>query len=259
MFVTCIPCLRKRGFIKEITDHIKGLSLKVSGVKEQSNTIYPSNQPKIDLNGLLQEEAIKSEEKVHIVTIEEVKDTETVEREDDDEEEENEWNSEPEPGVFITLVQLPQGGNLLKKISFSKELFDAWQAEIWWRENFEKIVGLYSISEISSAQTPSPSDQENQYGTEESAEILGQGNSCDQWSGSRDDGSVEISEIESDREETAAEWEVEDEPGVYITLRSLPDGSRELVCVKLMGEKFGQVKSIVWWEENKERLENLYS
>ncbi|KAJ4730608.1 Protein BREVIS RADIX [Rhynchospora pubera] len=231
---------------------IKGLSLKVSGVKEQSNPIYQSNQKKIDLNGLLQEEVTKCKEQVHIVTIEEVKDTETVERQDDDEEEVNEWNSEPEPGVFITLVQLPHGGNLLKKISFSKELFDALQAEIWWRTNFEKIVGLYSISEISSAQTPSPSDQENQYGAEESAESSGQGNSCYQWSGSRDDESEEISEKEIDREETAAEWEVEDEPGVYFTLRSLPDGSRE-------GEKFGQVKSIIWWEENKERLEKLYS
>lgn len=42
----------------------------------------------------------------------------------------------------------------------SKELFDERQAESWWRENWEKIVGLYSITQISSSQTACLSDQE---------------------------------------------------------------------------------------------------
>ncbi|XP_078156095.1 protein Brevis radix-like 1 [Carex rostrata] len=182
---------------------IRGLSFKVSGLKEQSNTKYS-----------------ESYEQEDIVPIEEVKVG------GGDEGEDKEWISEPDPGVLITLVQLPHGGNLLKKIYFSEELFDSWQAESWWRENEEKIVDLYSISQISSSQNQYPSDQENQIDeAEESAEISGQRNSWYRCLGSRDDGSVGISETERGGEAAAAEWVVEDEPGVFVILRSLPDGS----------------------------------
>lgn len=42
----------------------------------------------------------------------------------------------------------------------SEEHFDSWQAKSWWRENEQKIVELYSISQISSSQNQYPSDQE---------------------------------------------------------------------------------------------------
>lgn len=197
----------------------------------------------------------------------------------------------------------------------SEELFDSWQAESWWRENEEKIVDLYSISQISSSQNQYPSDQEvrqrhknnlykkkillipslisstiwycvivlvicnaswqekerkrskwkrgnflsiqnkisilaiskksiyiffhlrlccqNQIEAEEAAEISGQRNSWYRCLSSRDDGSVGISETERGGEAAAAEWVVEDEPGVFVILRSLPDGSSVLDRVEL--------------------------
>lgn len=75
---------------------------------------------------------------------------------------------------------------------------------------------------------------QNQIGAEESTYSSGQRNSWCHCSDSRDKGSAEISETERDREATCAEWVVEDQPGVFITLRSLPDGSQELVRVELM-------------------------
>lgn len=69
----------------------------MSGLKEKSNTKYS-----------------ESYEQEDIVPIKEVK----VEGGGGDEEEDNEWIAEPDPGVLITLVQLPHGGNLLKKIYF---------------------------------------------------------------------------------------------------------------------------------------------
>jgi Transcription factor regulating root and shoot growth via Pin3 len=89
--------------------------LKVSGVEEQSNSIYSVNPQNVDFIRSLRVEETESKEHEEIVSIE-VKGGERGEREV--EADENEWISEPEPGVLITLVQLPHGGNLLKKISF---------------------------------------------------------------------------------------------------------------------------------------------
>ncbi|KAJ3681814.1 hypothetical protein LUZ60_014387 [Juncus effusus] len=230
---------------------MKFISLKFAGLKEQNTTKYPVNPRNANFNRVLLEEETDSEYKNK-------PDSSDVEAKYTGDEEENEWIAEPEPGVLITLVQLPNGGNLLKKISFSKEYFDTWAAESWWRENWDRLVGLYTISQISSLQTPYPSDQEYQF--EESGETSGM-NSCDHQSGSKGEDFMAISETETEIEGqvAAADWVVEDEPGVFLTLRLLPDGFRELVRVELLGEKFGQVKAIVWWEENKERLEKLYS
>ncbi|KAL6650890.1 hypothetical protein ACP70R_009815 [Stipagrostis hirtigluma subsp. patula] len=57
-----------------------------------------------------------------------------------------EWVAEPEPGVLMTLVPRADGTNHLRRIRFSKELFgDAWEAQSWWADNYDRVVELYSI------------------------------------------------------------------------------------------------------------------
>jgi len=77
------------------------------------------------------------------------------------------------------------------------------------------------------------------------------------------------------------EWIIQDEPGVYITVRELADGTRELRRVRFrsgalqnisfvtMGiiadvpcicsrERFAELNAKLWWEENKERIQAQY-
>ncbi|KAF0934136.1 hypothetical protein E2562_022822 [Oryza meyeriana var. granulata] len=51
------------------------------------------------------------------------------------------------------------------------------------------------------------------------------------------------------------EWVIQDEPGVYITVRELADGTRELRRVRFSRERFAELNAKLWWEENKERIQ----
>ncbi|XP_039141313.1 protein Brevis radix-like 1 [Dioscorea cayenensis subsp. rotundata] len=194
---------------------------------------------------------------------------------------EEEWIAEAEPGVYITLVALPNGANLLKKIRFREEMFDAWEAQKWWRDNCDKIMALHSVIShqeslymlekdqtqifcilpafcICKSPIDSTASQESQECEEEQESIT----SCN----SNNSKHQENEEGESSRkcsnegmERKVMEWVVEDEPGVFVTIRSLPDGSKELRRVELSRERFGEVKARVWWEENKARLHRQYS
>ncbi|GAB2273306.1 hypothetical protein Dimus_008105 [Dionaea muscipula] len=232
----------------------------------------------------------------------------------EDDDESKEWMAQVEPGVHITFVSLPNGGNDLKRIRFSREMFNKWQAQRWWGENYDRIMELYNVqrfnrqalhtparsedeaqrdscySRLGSARespmTPSsnkdwtvmnhsrnpsnksyfpsePSDQGgNQfYNAGSSAYALGgpkaETSSVDAsrtTTSSRDDASVSISNA-SDME---SEWVEQDEPGVYITIRLLADGTRELRRVRFSRERFGEVHAKLWWERNRERIQAQY-
>lgn len=66
-----------------------------------------------------------------------------------------EWVAQVEPGVQITFVSLSGtgggagGGNDLKRIRFSREMYDKWQAQRWWAENNERIMELYNVRRFS--------------------------------------------------------------------------------------------------------------
>ncbi|XP_073298168.1 protein Brevis radix-like 4 [Primulina huaijiensis] len=76
-------------------------------------------------------------------------------------------------------------------------------------------------------------------------------------SSSRDvDRSGEISI--SNASDLESEWVEQDDPGVYITIRALPDGKRELRLVRFSREKFGEVHARLWWEENRARIHKQY-
>ncbi|KAL5550832.1 hypothetical protein UlMin_001008 [Ulmus minor] len=223
----------------------------------------------------------------------------------EDDEEPKEWMAQVEPGVHITFVSLSNGGNDLKRIRFSREMFDKWQAQRWWGENYDRIMELYNVQRFNkqALQTPSrfedgrdsfmdsargspmapsytprshyrppgsrpyyPSDPfdhggGHHYNAGSSAYSMGghkgEVSSFDAsrtTTSSRDEASVSVSNA-SDLE---TEWVEQDEPGVYITIRQLADGTRELRRVRFSREKFGEVHAKSWWEENRERIQAQY-
>ncbi|KAJ4811476.1 Protein BREVIS RADIX [Rhynchospora pubera] len=235
-----------------------------------------------------------------------------------------EWTAQIEPGVQITFVSLPGGaGNDLKRIRFSREMFNKWQAQRWWGENYDRIVELYNVQRFSRQGLPTPprsddgqresfysrvgSTRENPavtpplgkelgsragstYRPSSTASCSGKGmyyapsgsvpdptdhifghhfnlNSAPgtgalamdaasrATTSSRDEASVSVSNA-SDLEVT--EWIEEDQPGVYVTIRELGDGTRELRRIRFSREKFGEERAKLWWEENRERIQSQY-
>ncbi|PSS01306.1 Protein BREVIS RADIX like [Actinidia chinensis var. chinensis] len=80
----------------------------------------------------------------------------------ENENEPKEWMAQVEPGVQITFVSLPQGGNDLKRIRFSREMFNKWQAQRWWGENYDRIMELYNVQRLNrqALHTPPRSEDE---------------------------------------------------------------------------------------------------
>ncbi|KAG6593541.1 Protein Brevis radix-like 2 [Cucurbita argyrosperma subsp. argyrosperma] len=234
-----------------------------------------------------------------------------------EEDEPKEWVAQVEPGVLITFVSFPQGGNDLKRIRFSRELFNKWQAQRWWAENYEKVMELYNVQRFNSQAVPRPpspplSEDDasktqsakdspatppltNEWPPRNSDRPLGNSSSesldhhpnrpphCYDSGGlapsvkpssendakietSSVDGSVRTSEGDQSEEELSVsnasdletEWIEEDEPGVYITIRALPGGSRELRRIRFSREKFGEMHARLWWEENRTRIQEQY-
>ncbi|OAY53190.1 protein Brevis radix-like 2 isoform X2 [Manihot esculenta] len=236
-----------------------------------------------------------------------------------EEDEPKEWVAQVEPGVLITFVSLPQGGNDLKRIRFSREMFNKWQAQRWWAENYDKVMELYNVRRFNqqAVPLPTPPRSEDESSKPESAKDspvtpplgkerprnfyrpTGKGYSssdsldhhpmqsrkyCDsavlastpklssisgakteassvggsaRTSSSREvDHSGELSISNASDMET--EWVEQDEPGVYITIRALPGGTRELRRVRFSRERFGEMHARLWWEENRARIQEQY-
>ncbi|RLN33470.1 protein Brevis radix-like 1 [Panicum miliaceum] len=246
-------------------------------------------------------------------------------------EDDAEWVAQVEPGVLITFVSLAQGGNDLKRIRFSREMFNKWQAQRWWAENYDKVMELYNVqrfnqtvplpttpkSEDESSKEDSPVtpplDQErlphtfhrpmsgggamgysssdslehhsNRYcnghhhhhghqfcdsmglaSTPKLSSISGAKTETSSMDASMRtssspeevDRSGELSVSISNASDQEREWVEEDEPGVYITIRALPGGIRELCRVRFSREKFSEMHARLWWEENRARIHEQY-
>ncbi|XP_047311272.1 protein Brevis radix-like 4 [Impatiens glandulifera] len=219
-----------------------------------------------------------------------------------EENEPKEWVAQVEPGVLITFVSMPRGGNDLKRIRFSREMFNKWQAQKWWTDNNEKVMELYNVKRLNKQafplQTPPPKSEDHESSkiepvngllskyiaketypfenhfvesqTSSSPKISSiSGTKTDISSSSLDAsmtstcsssreadryGEVSISTV-SDLE---TEWVEEDEPGVYLTIKPLPGGKRELKRVRFSREKFGEIHARLWWEENRARVHKQY-
>ncbi|GAV84945.1 BRX domain-containing protein/BRX_N domain-containing protein [Cephalotus follicularis] len=236
-----------------------------------------------------------------------------------EEDEPKEWVAQVEPGVLITFVSLPQGGNDLKRIRFSREMFNKWQAQRWWAENYDKVVELYNVHQFNQLAVPLPTPPrlEDETSRMESAKDspvtpplnderprnfnrpggMGYSSSdsldhqpmqlrsyCDlagaastpklsSISGAKTetssiDGSARTSSSReadqsgelsvSNASDMETEWVEQDEPGVYITIRALPGGNRELRRIRFSREKFGEMHARLWWEENRARIQEQY-
>ncbi|GFY97186.1 BREVIS RADIX-like 3 [Actinidia rufa] len=257
-----------------------------------------------------------------------------------EEDEPKDWVAQVEPGVLITFVSLPQGGNDLKRIRFrlasapawnshkvadmvlvrnaddssvhlgSREMFNKWQAQRWWAENYDKVMELYNVQRFNQQAVPFPTPprSEDESSRIESVEDIpvtpplsnerlprnfhSSSDSLDQHpiqschyydtgglvstpkissiSGTKTslDASARTSSSRgvdhsgklsvSNASDTETEWVEQDEPGVYITIRSLPGGTRELRRVRFSRERFGDVHARLWWEENRARIQEQY-
>ncbi|CAL9148513.1 unnamed protein product [Musa hybrid cultivar] len=250
--------------------------------------------------------------------------------EDGEEEEPKEWVAQVEPGILITFLSLPHGGNDLKRIRFSREMFSKWQAQRWWAENYDKVVELYNVHRFNRHAMPLPtpprSEDEsskdspvtpplskerlprNLYLTGDAGMGYSSSDSLEQHSSYKyhghhhtrhachyyDSGGLtstpKLSSISGSKTETSSmnasrrtsssaeeldrygelsasvsnasdlerEWVEEDEPGVYITIRELPRGIRELRRVRFSRERFGEMHARLWWEENRARIQEQY-
>ncbi|KAK4788782.1 hypothetical protein SAY86_020101 [Trapa natans] len=56
-----------------------------------------------------------------------------------------------------------------------------------------------------------------------------------------------------------AEWIEQYEPGVYITLVALRDGTRDLKRVRFSRRRFGEHQAETWWSENRDRVYERYN
>ncbi|KAL3840788.1 hypothetical protein ACJIZ3_025379 [Penstemon smallii] len=228
-----------------------------------------------------------------------------------EEDETKEWTAQVEPGVLITFVSLPQsqGGNDLKRIRFSREIFNKWQAQQWWEENNEKVMELYNVQRFNqhAVPLPTPPRSEDENSRLESAEdspvtpplskerlprhfhrpISSESiedhpvQSHHYYDSTGLNSTPKLSNISAAKTETSSidasarsscsgdlsvsnasdletEWVEQDEPGVYITVRALPSGARELRRVRFSRERFGEMHARLWWEENKARIQQQY-
>ncbi|EPS63317.1 hypothetical protein M569_11467, partial [Genlisea aurea] len=323
--LTCISCSRQRledgeedaarrgtpstkDAVKSLTSQIKDIALKVSGSRRggssgwgrqrsyrdfdsdnldrvvvlpwqtgsssssANNTITSANT--INHAAIMHSESRSSCADVHDRAVE------------DEEAETREWMAQVEPGVQITFVSLHRGGNDLRRIRFSRELFNKWEAQRWWGQNYDRIMELYNVqrfnqqahynttgiisddgrdsnySRIGSTSDNSPRTlHRGEWGRRFAAHHHHpKGGGCEEPSrtttSSRDEASVVSVSNASEGETT--EWVEEDEPGVYITVRQLVDGTRELRRVRFSRERFGEVHAKLWWETNRHRIQSQY-
>lgn len=82
----------------------------------------------------------------------------------DGEDDSRHWVAQVEPGIMLTFFSLPQGSNVLKRIRFSRDMYNKWQAQCWWAENHEKVMELYNVEGLnhSAISLPIPPTSEDE-------------------------------------------------------------------------------------------------
>ncbi|XP_078437763.1 protein Brevis radix-like 1 isoform X2 [Wolffia australiana] len=245
--LTCLACskqlagaiepdsARERDPIKSLTAQVKDMVLRLSGTRRRCKA------PTTDDDDGTREESVKNETapRQGFSCREDPSFNFPVEEEDADS---KEWTALVEPGVFITFVSLPGGGNDLKRIRFKKEMFDKRQAQRWWGENIDRLMELYNVQSFTRPAISTPTRSTN------SSIPPPPPVHATAATSSRSDGSPP-------GPAEAPEWVEEDEPGVLVTVRRLPDGSRELRRVKFSRQLFSEARAKQWWEENWERVQ----
>ncbi|KNA22947.1 hypothetical protein SOVF_029230 [Spinacia oleracea] len=68
-----------------------------------------------------------------------------------------------------------------------------------------------------------------------------------------------VPSVGNNNSQVEAEWIEQYEPGVYITLVALRDGSRDLKRVRFSRRRFGEHQAETWWSENREKVYERYN
>ncbi|XP_061354330.1 protein Brevis radix-like 1 [Gastrolobium bilobum] len=168
----------------------------------------------------------------------------------------NKWIAKMEPGAHITVVSLPTGGNDLKRIRFCRDMFDKPRAQRLWAENYDRIRELHNIQNLNQHvfNTPARSDDDEikdlalklsgkkiKGGTSESINASStpaldytnpnQSPIGNTTPGGRQPqppaGSVALVDMTGSNE-----WIAQMEPGVHITVVSLPTGGNDLKRIR---------------------------
>ncbi|XP_013602992.1 PREDICTED: protein Brevis radix-like 2 isoform X1 [Brassica oleracea var. oleracea] len=197
-------------------------------------------------------------------------------------------------------------------------MFDKWEAQEWWGENFEKVMELYNVQQLNQQSVPVPTapprskdescsknspatpplnkecpggkclltanqartQTQSRYHRDSSGlattpklssmsgtrtetssvdmSARSSGSSREEEEEEEEDGDYSMEVSVSNASDMETEWVEQDEDGVYITIRALPDGSRELRRLRFSRDKFGETNARLWWEENIARIQQQY-
>ncbi|KAI4354302.1 hypothetical protein L6164_003176 [Bauhinia variegata] len=143
---------------------------------------------------------------------------------------EAEWIEQYEPGVYITLVNCEDGTRDIKRVRFSRKIFQEHQAETWWSENRLKVYEMYDIRSTNK--------------------------SSGQAAGRAEGAASPVSRalIAANTNQLETEWIEQYEPGVYVTIVNFKDGTRDLKRVRFSRRRFQEHQAETWWSENREKV-----
>ncbi|XP_061354327.1 protein BREVIS RADIX-like [Gastrolobium bilobum] len=173
----------------------------------------------------------------------------------------NEWIAQMEPGVHITVVSLPTGGNDLKRIHFCRDMFDKSRAQRWWAENCDMIRELLNIQTLNQRVfiTPARSDDNENSGESEQdipmASMLNMDSTRGNFHAPAGNmgyfhGGISRANNPTDND-MDAEWVEQDDPGVSITVKRSANGTRQICRIKFSREIFDADAAKDWWLRNR--------
>ncbi|CAA6656615.1 unnamed protein product [Spirodela intermedia] len=142
----CIPCLNTKGFLENLTFHVKEEPYDEHGPPQTASTVEVMEEA----TERLKKKRREKKKKQMMTGDGGAKGGRVVQESERGEEEDEEWVAEVDRGVLLTLVSLPQGGNRIEKIRFRKDMFDFSEAHRWWNENCDKVLDLYCVHPPSS-------------------------------------------------------------------------------------------------------------
>ncbi|KAJ7566794.1 hypothetical protein O6H91_02G118800 [Diphasiastrum complanatum] len=257
-------------------DHLKSsqqFALPISKSEEHVNASSPRPQG-IKANYAHGEEAYSHSRKPFQVPQQEIPNDKSFSKDDQGQE----WVAQVEPGVLITFLALSDGGNELRRIRFNREMFNKRQAESWWTLNSERVHELYNVclkdksaaglrsanssNEVKSLDELSPSASPNSPRLAGDTTNSSLGPSCK--SSTSNPGSETVNNDVADVAASGAsstadsEWVTEDEPGVFVTVKIMPGGTKTLKRVRFSCDTFNEQQAKLWWEKNRFRIHEQY-
>ncbi|KAJ1440975.1 hypothetical protein SESBI_01653 [Sesbania bispinosa] len=260
---------KRKEAVKSLTSQIKDLVLKISGAKSKANTGSTSDRGKKPLADY--ETLSEGVQYPYMGGDMTPGRTEPVAAAQDglgEEDEAREWVAQVEPGVQITFETIPTGGHVLKRIRFNRDMFDRNQAQAWWGDNYDRIMELYNVQSfnqnaISTSQRFEDEQRTHYYQSSASGitlDNIGGGENLNEGGPSNEAARTSNSSIQetefNNGIDNDSEWVEQDQPGVLITIRVLPNGTKEIHRVN--GQIFDEEGAKQWWEENRERIKEDY-